>query len=139
MLVLARQLNERIILPTIPATLEVVAIKPGSVRLGIDAPPEVTIVREEVLHRSGVSPAALFAQADPDATTRLSQIRHVLRNRLHTVALSLDLLRQQLPAKPDSGLEAMLQRMENEIRTLDQQMRALLASPRDELAVPASV
>ena len=65
MLVLARQLNQRIVLPTVPATIEVVSIKPGNVRLGIDAPPEVTILREEVLRRGRVPPRALIAKAEP--------------------------------------------------------------------------
>ncbi|HWG46972.1 MAG TPA: carbon storage regulator [Gemmataceae bacterium] len=129
MLVLARQLNERIVMPTVQATIEVVALKPGGVRLGIDAPPEVTILREEVLQRGGVSPAVLLAKAEPDAATRLGQIRHVLRNRLHTVTLGLNVLRQQLSDHPISGLETMLQRMEDELRTLDQQLRALLVGP----------
>jgi carbon storage regulator CsrA len=48
MLVLARQLHERIIMPAVGATIEVVAIKPNSVRLGIEAPPEIVILREEI-------------------------------------------------------------------------------------------
>jgi two-component system, OmpR family, response regulator len=127
MLVLARQLNERIIMPTVQATIEIVAIKPGGVRLGIDAPPEITILREEVFQRGGTSPATLLAGTEPNAATRLGQIRHVLRNRLHTVTLGLTLLRQHMPTNPASGLEAMLQRMEDEVRTLDRQLRALLA------------
>ena len=125
MLVLARQLNERIVLPTVRTTIEVVAIKPGGVRLGIEAPPEITILREEVLRRGGVTPAVLAATAEPDAETRLARIKHILRNRLHTVAVGLDLLRQQLQTSSVPGLEAMFLRMEGEIRTLDQQLRHL--------------
>ena len=41
MLVLSRRLNERILLPTVPAAVQVVSIKPGVVRLGIEAPAQV--------------------------------------------------------------------------------------------------
>jgi carbon storage regulator CsrA len=139
MLVLARQLNERIIMPTVGATIEVVAIKPGGVRLGIDAPPEVTILREEVLRRGRVPPRALIAKAEPDAETRLARVKHVLRNRLHTVALGLDLLRQQLQTHPAPGLEALLHRMEDEIRALDEQLRGLLADPLGDRPVHSAV
>ena len=88
MLVLARQLNERIVLPTVPATIEVVSIKPGSVRLGIEAPPEIAILREEVLRCGGVARGTHAPRSDEEA--RLSRIKHVLRNRLDTVALGLD-------------------------------------------------
>jgi carbon storage regulator CsrA len=52
MLVLSRRLHEKILLPGLDIAVQVVAIKPGVVRLGIDAPPEVRICREELLDRS---------------------------------------------------------------------------------------
>jgi carbon storage regulator len=131
MLVLARQLNERIVMPSVQATIEVVAIRPNSVRLGIDAPPDITILREEVLRRGGVDPEALI-RTERDAGTRLAQVRHVLRNRLHTLALGLELMRQQSHAAFSPELEAMLGRMEDEVRTLDQQLRTVLREPLDE-------
>jgi carbon storage regulator len=139
MLVLARQLNERIVMPTVPATIEIVAIKTGGVRLGIDAPPEVTILREEVLRRGSASPAAVAAAAGADAETCLGRVKHVLRNRLHTVAVGLDLLRQQLETSAVPGLEAMLRRMEGEVRTLDQQLRSVLAGSSADRPEPAVV
>jgi carbon storage regulator CsrA len=51
MLVLSRHLNERIVLPGLGITVQVVAISRGVVRLGIEAPPQVDIVREELLGR----------------------------------------------------------------------------------------
>ena len=49
MLVLSRRLHERIQFPGLNITVQVVAIKPGVVRIGIEAPPDVRIVREEIL------------------------------------------------------------------------------------------
>jgi len=140
MLVLARQLHERIVMPTVPATIEVVAIKPNGVRLGIDAPAAVTVLREEVLRRGGAPPADLLSAAEPDAETRLGRIKHVLRNRLQTLALGLDLLRPHLLAETPPGLDAMIARMTEEVRALDQQLRALLAeTPRSPSRQPACV
>jgi carbon storage regulator CsrA len=51
-LVLSRRLQEKIVLPGLGVTIEVVAVQPGVVRLGIDAPPEVTILRSELFDRS---------------------------------------------------------------------------------------
>ena len=134
MLVLARQLNQRIVLPTVPATIEVVSIKPGNVRLGIDAPPEVVILREEVLRRGGV-PSVPLLSARTDEEARLARIKHILRNRLDNVALGLDLLSQQLQSSPQLGLATMIRRMEDEVRTLDRQMKAVL----DDLPEPDAV
>jgi sRNA-binding carbon storage regulator CsrA len=117
-------------MPGVPATIEVVAIRPNGVRLGIDAPPEVVILREEVLRR-GVPPTARVT-TEPDAEARLAQVRHVLRNRLHAVALGLELLRRQPHDQPTPESEAMLHRIEDEVRTLDQQLRIVLDVPLDE-------
>ena len=52
MLVLSRRLNEKIVLPGLNVTIQVVAVKGGAVRLGIEAPPDVQVVREELLDQS---------------------------------------------------------------------------------------
>jgi carbon storage regulator CsrA len=51
MLVLSRRATEKIVLPELGITIEVVAVERGKVRLGIEAPPEVTILRAEVQQR----------------------------------------------------------------------------------------
>lgn len=50
MLVLTRRENERIVLPTLQTSIQVVRIAGSTVRLGIEAPPEVPVLREELLH-----------------------------------------------------------------------------------------
>jgi two-component system, OmpR family, response regulator len=55
MLVLSRRLHERIQFPGLNISIQVVAIKPGVIRIGIDAPPDVRIVREEILEQSPAS------------------------------------------------------------------------------------
>jgi carbon storage regulator CsrA len=49
MLVLSRRLHEKVQFPGLDITVQVVALRPGVVRIGIEAPPEVRIVREEIL------------------------------------------------------------------------------------------
>lgn len=127
MLVLARLLNERIVMPTVPATIEIVSVKSNSVRLGIDAPPEVTVLREEVLSRGDLRPRNLLALTEADAQTQLNRIKHLLGHRLKAVALGLDLVRKQLADTEISELAALLQRMETEVRRLDRQLHALLS------------
>lgn len=51
MLVLSRKLGQKIFIPAINAEIEIVEIKGNTVRLGIRAPREVSIVREELLAR----------------------------------------------------------------------------------------
>jgi carbon storage regulator CsrA len=49
MLVLSRRLNERIVLPGLNVTIEVLSVRGNTVRLGITAPGDVSIMREELL------------------------------------------------------------------------------------------
>jgi carbon storage regulator CsrA len=51
-LVLTRRPHEKIVLPGLGVTIQVVSIKGGSVRLGIEAPPDVQVMREELLDQS---------------------------------------------------------------------------------------
>jgi carbon storage regulator CsrA len=67
MLVLSRRLGERILLPDLGVTVEVVGLRPGAVRLGISAPDGLLVLREELLHRApegGPPPRA--PRAGPD-------------------------------------------------------------------------
>jgi carbon storage regulator len=50
MLVLSRKIGERIVVPFCDLTITVVAVEGNKVRLGISAPPEVGVYREEVWH-----------------------------------------------------------------------------------------
>lgn len=48
MLVLSRKLGERIVVPQCDLELTVLAVEGGTVRLGISAPAEVGVFREEI-------------------------------------------------------------------------------------------
>jgi carbon storage regulator len=58
MLVLSRKLGERIVVPGIDLTLTVVAIEGNSVRLGISAPPDIRVYREELWNRVIAAPGS---------------------------------------------------------------------------------
>jgi carbon storage regulator CsrA len=111
MLVLSRRVEEKIILPSVPAILEVVAVQNNLVRLGIDAPRTVPILRAELLRepeRSTCDPAA----AAPAAPSR----NHVVRNRVNNLLLGLTLLRVRMQG--DAETLQLLEGMEEEVRSL---------------------
>jgi carbon storage regulator len=51
MLVLSRKLGEQIVVPDCALTLTVVAIDKNTIRLGITAPAEIKVFREEIWRR----------------------------------------------------------------------------------------
>ncbi len=64
MLVLTRRVNERILFPTLDVSIQVVAVQSGLVRLGIQAPGQIPVFREEVLRRSEAARIKPFASDD---------------------------------------------------------------------------
>jgi carbon storage regulator CsrA len=118
-LVLSRRLKEKIVFPGLDTTVEVVAIKPGVVRLGIEAPPEVTVLREEVLPNADRMPAR---------AARPVRLDHQLRNRLNVAAVGLGLLRRQLQAGLTQAAVDTLDKIDYEFLTLRQQLET--SSPK---------
>ncbi len=63
MLVLCRRLGEKIVLPGLNVTIQVLQVQRDRVRIGIEAPRDVIIMREELLTSAGEreQPAAVLA------------------------------------------------------------------------------
>lgn len=115
MLVVSRRPNDRIVFPKLGITVHVVRVEGRSVRLGIDAPRDVRVLRHEIADRSP-------AELPPDSANGSdAQRRHEFRNKLNTALLGLHLVQQKL--KLDSAateeLEPMLTRAIRELESLD--------------------
>jgi carbon storage regulator CsrA len=120
MLVLSRRLNEKICLPNIHSTIQVVAIKPGSVRLGIEAPSDVLVIREEVQER--IAQWQLAApKADP---AHLQQMNDMLRKRLQINHKGLAVLRRQMQAGAIVEAEQTLEHLEEDLGLLWERLHA---------------
>lgn len=107
MLVLSRKPKEKIVFPTLGVTVEVCSVKGNVVRVGIDAPPAVPIVREEIA-----------------TSTRYASESHRIRNRLHTASLAVHLAQRQLQAGLDDEADATLAEALREFSALDQEIAA---------------
>src|SRR5262245_13949604 len=119
MLVLSRRLDEKILLPTVPAIIKVISAQTGLVRLGIEAPSHVPILREELTRNDknpGLPPVAELT-GDEDGL----DMRHVVRNRLNNLILGLTLLRMQL-VECDPAVRKTLDGLEEEMQALRRQV-----------------
>jgi carbon storage regulator CsrA len=137
MLVLSRRLNEKILFPGIGAAVKVVGIKGSTVRLGIEAPADVVVLREEVPERAAEwaaagSPSAVTPRADPQA-----QVRHLIRNRLNVNAIGLALLRRQLETGRTQDAMATLDKLQEDFRLLEQRLEGELQKPAAPPTAPA--
>lgn len=136
MLVLSRRPSQKIVFPTANATVEVIQVRGQTVRLGITAPPDVPVAREELIAASGRAPAA------PAPAATLSRLQHLMRNQLHLTSVGLALIRGQYEQGRWNELEATLDRLEEEVssmreryESLEQTADATPAAPRAALLV----
>jgi carbon storage regulator CsrA len=148
MLVISRRLHEKVLFPSINVSVEVVGTKPGVVRLGIEAPPDVAIFRQEVLDRIQGQEAGEPPIIKPSAMSPLDQMVHRIRNRLNIATIGLALLRRQMDAGVNRlGLETTLEKVEQEIQALKEQLEVRVeptvaqpkTSPRRALVVEDDV
>lgn len=92
MLVLSRRETEKVVFPGLGITVEVLRVQGHSTKLGIDAPPEVPILRHEI-----AGPNAIEFPADSGtASEKLSGLAHAVRRQLDSAANALNRLHQHL-------------------------------------------
>jgi carbon storage regulator CsrA len=130
MLVLSRKVNEKLLFPGINASIEVVSVRGGLVRLGIEAPPGVAVLREELQARAGACPAGV-----PSPLPR--ELAHQLRNRLNAVRIGLAVLRRQQAMGLAEDAGATLGKVEEEIEALRQHLDGLAGREPPRPAAPA--
>jgi carbon storage regulator CsrA len=117
MLVLSRRLKEKVYFPGIGVVVHVVTVKRGVVRLGIEAPPAVTILREEVqgLHDAGQLPGTRAGEGNRGAKVPSFQI-------LQDASFGLELTRLRLRAGRTQDVIVLLDKIQEELARLRQQL-----------------
>jgi len=126
MLVLTRRENEKILLPDVGVTVELMSVSGNRARLGISAPDNIRILREEVAAGQAIVQKAVARGPVP------REIAHAMLNRLNAASLAAEMLRLQLG---DRELNGSLDKIVNELKAL----AALLQTPqRSEPLVAAA-
>ncbi len=130
MLVLSRRVGEQILLPDLDVSVKVLQLTSKNVRLGVEAPANVAVLRSEL--------AAATKQLDrhrKQATPEAAPTLHRLRNRLNTAQLALTLLEQQFQAGMLDDAQSTLSRALEEFAAV----RSELAPPPPKPAESQSV
>jgi len=111
MLVLSRRPNDKICFPNLGISIGVLRVDGNNVRLGIEAPKDVRVLRHELVERfeAGVAPT--------DKTN--AKLSHDMRNRLNTATLALHLAQQQLKMGRAEDAQTNLEKAFCEIQALD--------------------
>jgi carbon storage regulator CsrA len=136
MLVLSSRIHDKIILPDFGTAIEVVSIQPGSVRLGIDAPADVRVLREGIPDRV----AEWGAPAEGEAPTLL-QVKNLMDRRLEIARRGLDELRRHLECGRTEDAETVLEKLDEDLHLLRRRVRrevekAVVAAGQREVPEP---
>ena len=115
MLVLSRGRNDKVVFPTLGISVEILRVAGSNVRLGIEAPTEIPVLRHELLKNSPApqEPPLLFA-------TR--QKNHQIRNRLNAAALGLHMLHRQLEIGEPDEAEASIFKIFRELKSIEDEL-----------------
>jgi carbon storage regulator CsrA len=112
MLVLSRRQGQRILFPGLDVAVQVLSSKGAAVRLGIDAPSSVAVLREELPHQ------VVRSKADGAAS-------HEFRGRLNLLSMTLHVAEKQLTA----GLTADAERTLREAQSVIEKLPLAPANP----------
>jgi carbon storage regulator CsrA len=119
MLVLSRAPGEKLVLPTVGVTIEVLRAKGKAVRLGIDAPDDIPILREELIAKN---PA--LVQASLEKSKVSGNLSHAMRNRLNALALALHLYQKQLERGMTTEAQRTFAQVLGEFETIERDAAA---------------
>ncbi len=118
MLVLSRRAADKVCFPNLGITVEVLRINGNTVRLGIDAPDDVKVLRHELA--TCYEPEARCSPLE----NNWGKLSHDMRNRLNTAMLALHLMQKQIDAGLVSEAETSLQKALRGFQAFDEELGA---------------
>lgn len=131
MLVLSRRRNDKILFPNLGITIEILKLDGRSVRVGIQAPKQIDIRRQELDDRGAPVPEKSLAElvdlsktapsAELDSLNVAERDRQ-LRERVHLAALALNELNSRLEVDQYPELEDAMFKMFFELKSLDEEI-----------------
>lgn len=121
MLVLSRRQDQKILFPALGITIEVLGMQGRNVKLGVDAPPSVRVIRDELSAQlKGWDSEARETIGQPTESAEEKSSRHQTNNRLNAISLKLQIGEKLFKrGETERGL-AQIESVLNELADLDQ-------------------
>lgn len=124
MLVLSRRPDQQVVFPGLGIKVRLLRIQGQTARLGIEAPPQIEVLRDEIA--PAIDQAAVAA-----ALVSNEELSHQLRNRLNAATLAAHMLEHHWQRGNTSEGQAMLERIRSELSGIEADLRT-----HDELVAP---
>jgi len=123
-LVLSRKLNQTIRFPNLGISIEILRVAGNTVRVGVDAPVGVLILRGELADEATIS-SDRSAEAESQKNWR-----HEVRNKLNSANLALEVLQKLLDAGRVAEAEKTLKIAISSFAALDQIASSRISEPK---------
>ena len=127
MLILSRRVEQQILFPNLGVKLSILQVRGRVVKVGIEAPPEIKVLRQEVLSQARPPLAAASAS---EGSADLIVREHRWRNQMNLLQLRLDAIQHRIDIGQLSNAESMLASLvaslDSENRTAS---RSMVSSP----------
>lgn len=115
MLVLSRREKEKVLFPTLGISIEILRARGNAIRLGIEAPAEIPVLRSEIAEKKSIE-----FTPDADATRRqLGELARAVQFRLDSAALALNELHQNLDKTQDHASQEIIMRLYRDLQSLE--------------------
>ncbi|MCL4120064.1 UNVERIFIED_CONTAM: hypothetical protein GTU68_011765 [Idotea baltica] len=135
MLVLSRKEDQKIIFPNLGISVEVVRVKGQTVRLGVEAPRSIKVVRSELLENEDSS-VDTFQQLESRLSSLDLATRHKLRNHLNTASLSVNVAQKQIERGGHDKAEIFISQAIDALDELNQLFESTAMGGENELPKP---
>jgi sRNA-binding carbon storage regulator CsrA len=109
--------NDKIHLPEIEATIEVLAIQGGVARLGVSAPDTVRVLRETPVDRTVWKPEV------GEEASSMADIRRMLEKRLEIAREGLNEMRAKLQSGDEASAQLILEKVDEDLHLLRRRLR----------------
>lgn len=131
MLVLTRKSKEKISFPQLGITVHFIRVQSGQVKVGVDAPREIVILRDEIRE-----PSASDSLLERQLSCLPKEIRHSIRNDLHEVSVGLHLYKELVSANMHSEASEVFGDIQEALKRVDS--NEALNAPSDRGTAPSS-
>lgn len=119
MLILSRRPGQKVVFPGLGITIEVLRSSGSVARLGIEAPEDVAVLRDEILEKSVLNKSAATGTNSPADRESL----HQWKNKLNHMMLTLELLKGQLELGRAINPEHCLSEVLSELTCLEKETK----------------
>ena len=117
MLVLSGRVDEKIVFPTFHTAIQVLSVQAGAVRLGIEAPVEVRVLRKALPDRVSEWGPAPHPSTDTPPSSQ-PQLHQMVDRRLAIGGKGLEEMRKHLAAGQAADAEMILEKLDEDLDLL---------------------